>query len=201
MIEDYYGALGVPRDATKEAIEAAFRAREKEWTAALDAGDPRAPAQLKLVKAAHAFLIDDDKRELYDEIDKPVELPPRPVLVPGEDPPPEPEPFPVAEPPAEESPERAARRTRLWMGRLFGVLAIVVGTLLIIRGRSFDPSRDYYGGYRYRYDSSYALLDHLLPGLTRNQLQGPWAVVDGLFLVLSGLGMLIVPFMFGDDRS
>jgi|GEM_PF-6385729 len=191
MIEDYYGALGVPRTASKGEIELAYEARTREWERARDAGDPRAPHRLALVKAARDFLIDDSKRELYDEIDKPVELPPPPVLVPGEEPPPEPEPFAVEKPP-EQPPDETARKSRIFWGRVFGVFAIVLGVIFILAGRSSDPSRDPYRGAM----GLDLLLDFFVPrsnGYASYERSGVRTIIEGLCLFLLGVAFLLFP--------
>lgn len=69
--EDYYGVLGVARDASQEEIKKAFRAASKKWHPDLQAGKPdaekdEAEAKFKAAVEAYETLSDAGKRREYD---------------------------------------------------------------------------------------------------------------------------------------
>ncbi|NDG48494.1 MAG: hypothetical protein EBY30_05425 [Rhodospirillales bacterium] len=71
MAADPYGILGLKRDASAEAIKAAYRKLARKHHPDLNPGKPEAEARFKAVSAAHDLLSDPDKRGRFDrgEID------------------------------------------------------------------------------------------------------------------------------------
>ncbi|WPB87050.1 DnaJ C-terminal domain-containing protein [Sediminicoccus rosea] len=71
MAEDPYKTLGVPRDASPEAIKAAYRKLARQHHPDLNPGKPEAEARFKAVSAANDLLSDPEKRARFDrgEID------------------------------------------------------------------------------------------------------------------------------------
>jgi DnaJ-class molecular chaperone len=69
---DPYETLGVKRDATQDAIRAAYRKLAKKLHPDLNPGDKKAEDQFKSISAAYDLLSDPDKRARYDrgEIDE-----------------------------------------------------------------------------------------------------------------------------------
>jgi DnaJ-class molecular chaperone len=69
--DDPYRVLGVERDATPEAIRAAYRALAKKHHPDLNPGNKKAEEQFKKVSAANELLSDPEKRARFDrgEID------------------------------------------------------------------------------------------------------------------------------------
>jgi hypothetical protein len=67
-LQNYYEALGIPEDASPQAIKTAFEARMRALDA-LGAGpaDKERVAEEKLLKAALAVLSNPEKRDRYDE--------------------------------------------------------------------------------------------------------------------------------------
>jgi drug/metabolite transporter (DMT)-like permease len=96
------------------------------------------------------------------------------------------------EKPPEEPPEEAARKSRIFWGRAFGVAAIVLGVICIVAGRSSDPSRDPYRGAM----GLDLLLDFFFP---RSQVyasyehSGVRTSIEGLGFFLAGVALLIFP--------
>src|SRR5262245_63037485 len=62
-----YDVLGVPRNASNEAIRAAFRRAAKAYHPDLNAGDPTGEQQLKQVLAAYEVLRNRQQRAAYDQ--------------------------------------------------------------------------------------------------------------------------------------
>jgi DnaJ-class molecular chaperone len=71
MAEDPYSVLGVARDATPEAIKAAYRKLARTHHPDLNPGKPEAEAKFKQVSAAYDLLSDAEERRRFDagEID------------------------------------------------------------------------------------------------------------------------------------
>lgn len=71
MADDPYALLGVKRDASPEAIKAAYRKLARKHHPDLNPGKPEAEARFKAISAAHDLLEDPDKRARFDrgEID------------------------------------------------------------------------------------------------------------------------------------
>jgi len=70
-MEDPYATLGVKRDASPEAIRAAYRKLAKKHHPDLNPGKPEAAEKFKAISAAHELLSDPEKRARFDrgEID------------------------------------------------------------------------------------------------------------------------------------
>lgn len=71
MAEDPYKVLGVARDASPEAIKAAYRKLARKHHPDLNPGKPEAEARFKAVSTAHDLLSDPERRARFDrgEID------------------------------------------------------------------------------------------------------------------------------------
>lgn len=71
MAEDPYKLLGVPRDATPEAIKAAYRKLARKHHPDLNPGKPEAEDRFKAVSVANELLSDPERRARFDrgEID------------------------------------------------------------------------------------------------------------------------------------
>ena len=71
MADDPYGILGLKRDASADAIKAAYRKLARKHHPDLNPGKPEAEARFKAVSAAHDLLSDPEKRGRFDrgEID------------------------------------------------------------------------------------------------------------------------------------
>jgi hypothetical protein len=65
-VSDPYRELGVPADATRDEIAAAYRARAKELHPDARPQDPAASERFKRVSAAYRFLSDPAARSRYD---------------------------------------------------------------------------------------------------------------------------------------
>lgn len=64
-IPDYYGILGVPRDATQAEIRARFRALAKQLHPDRSSGDPGPMAK---INSAYEVLSDEESRRRYDSL-------------------------------------------------------------------------------------------------------------------------------------
>ncbi len=67
MAKDLYAILGVPKDATADAIKKAYRRLARELHPDRNPEDPHAEEHFKEVQGAYAVLNDESKRGLYDE--------------------------------------------------------------------------------------------------------------------------------------
>jgi len=63
---DYYEVLGVPRDASRSAIQSAYRRLAREHHPDVNAGDREAEERFKEINEAYRVLSDDEKRAQYD---------------------------------------------------------------------------------------------------------------------------------------
>ncbi|ODU49601.1 MAG: molecular chaperone DnaJ [Thiobacillus sp. SCN 63-374] len=69
QFKDYYGVLGVPRDATAEDIKKAFRKLARKYHPDVSK-EKDAEARMKDVNEAYAVLSDPEKRAAYDQLGK-----------------------------------------------------------------------------------------------------------------------------------
>jgi DnaJ-class molecular chaperone len=64
--KDYYSTLGVPRDASDEAIRTAYRNLARKHHPDVNPGDSQAEERFKEIAEAYAVLADSTKRQQYD---------------------------------------------------------------------------------------------------------------------------------------
>lgn len=71
MAEDPYKTLGIPRDASPDAVKAAYRKLARKHHPDLNPGKPEAEARFKAISSANDLLSDPDKRARFNrgEID------------------------------------------------------------------------------------------------------------------------------------
>jgi len=67
MAEDLYAILGVPKDASADAIRKAYRKLARRHHPDVNPGNKKAEDQFKKVSAAYEVLSDEKKRAAYDE--------------------------------------------------------------------------------------------------------------------------------------
>lgn len=65
---DYYGTLGVPRDASQADLKKAFRKLARKHHPDVNTGDTAAERRFKEVNEAYDVLSDPEKRKLYDQM-------------------------------------------------------------------------------------------------------------------------------------
>ncbi len=65
MAKDYYGILGVPRDATADDIKRSYRKLARQYHPDVN-DDPAAAEKFKDINAAYEVLSDDQKRQIVD---------------------------------------------------------------------------------------------------------------------------------------
>ncbi|MEP0765095.1 MAG: molecular chaperone DnaJ [Fimbriimonadia bacterium] len=63
---DYYEVLGVPRDASRSAIQSAYRRLAREHHPDVNSGDREAEERFKEINEAYRVLSDDEQRARYD---------------------------------------------------------------------------------------------------------------------------------------
>lgn len=66
MAKDYYAVLGVPKDATADAIKKAYRKLALKFHPDKNPGDKKAEEKFKEITEAYAVLSDPEKRKQYD---------------------------------------------------------------------------------------------------------------------------------------
>jgi molecular chaperone DnaJ len=66
--KDYYGVLGVPKNAGAAEIKKAYRKLAQKHHPDANAGDPKAEERFKEVSAAYDVLGDEEKRAAYDRV-------------------------------------------------------------------------------------------------------------------------------------
>ena len=64
---DYYGVLGVSKDASEKEIKQAFRKMARKHHPDMNPDDPSAEAKFKEVNEAYEVLSDPEKRKLFDQ--------------------------------------------------------------------------------------------------------------------------------------
>ena len=67
MAKDYYGALGVKKEATPEEIKKAYRKLALKFHPDKNPGDKKAEEKFKEITEAYAVLSDPEKRRQYDQ--------------------------------------------------------------------------------------------------------------------------------------
>ncbi len=67
MAREYYGILGVPRNADQKDIKAAYRRLARKYHPDVNPNDKSAEGKFKEVSQAHDVLGDPEKRKLYDQ--------------------------------------------------------------------------------------------------------------------------------------
>ena len=67
MAKDYYGALGVKKEATPEEIKKAYRKLALKYHPDKNPGDKKAEEKFKEITEAYAVLSDPEKRRQYDQ--------------------------------------------------------------------------------------------------------------------------------------
>ena len=66
MAEDYYGVLGVPRNASQADIQKAYRELARKYHPDMNPDDPSATKKFQQIQAAFDVLNNPEKREMYD---------------------------------------------------------------------------------------------------------------------------------------
>jgi molecular chaperone DnaJ len=66
--KDYYGALGVKKNASTEDIRKAFRKLARKYHPDVNPGDKAAEEKFKQISEAHDVLSDPKKRKIYDQV-------------------------------------------------------------------------------------------------------------------------------------
>jgi molecular chaperone DnaJ len=66
--KDYYGALGVKKNATADEIRKAFRKLARKYHPDVNPGDKSAEEKFKLISEANDVLSDPKKRKIYDQL-------------------------------------------------------------------------------------------------------------------------------------
>ncbi len=71
MAYEYYGTLGVDRNASADQIKKAYRKKAMECHPDRHAGDKGKEAEFKKVNEAYATLSDAQKKSMYDQFGSP----------------------------------------------------------------------------------------------------------------------------------
>src|SRR6476660_9616804 len=66
--QDYYGTLGVSKDAPTDEIRKSYRKLERKYHPDLNPGDKSAEDRFKNVQEAYDVLSDAKKRQMYDQV-------------------------------------------------------------------------------------------------------------------------------------
>lgn len=67
MSKDFYGILGVSKNASKEEIKKAYRKLARKWHPDINPGNKEAEQKFKDISYAYGCLSNEEKRKLYDE--------------------------------------------------------------------------------------------------------------------------------------
>jgi len=67
MADDFYEILGIPRDASRDAVKKAYRKLARKWHPDLNPGNAEAEQKFKDISCAYDALGSEEKRKLYDE--------------------------------------------------------------------------------------------------------------------------------------
>src|SRR6201982_3793139 len=66
--KDYYGVLGIKKNATAEEIRKAFRKLARKYHPDVNPGDKKAEEKFKELSEANDVLSDAKKRKIYDQV-------------------------------------------------------------------------------------------------------------------------------------
>src|ERR1700739_5127240 len=66
--KDYYGALGVKKNASTDEIRKAFRKLARKYHPDVTPGDKSAEEKFKTISEANEVLSDPKKRKIYDQV-------------------------------------------------------------------------------------------------------------------------------------
>src|ERR1700733_13214466 len=66
--KDYYGTLGVKKNATAEEIRKAFRKLARKYHPDVNPGDKKAEEKFKEISEANDVLSEPKKRKIYDQV-------------------------------------------------------------------------------------------------------------------------------------